>query len=507
MITKRRPKEEGSTLIVSVLVITILVLVVSAYYQSLVPRYRGTYQASSWQEALHGAEAGVDHTIRLLNGWTSSTADPDAYPWTSNGWTTTNATYALNGERTLNAANLPNLGGNNRVRVVRVAVDVYTREEIGTEPTRNPWFRIRATGRADLPGKVVSPDSRDTELRRMKLSAMNGTVPDPHVTRTVEAVMRPRYRFSRAITTVTDLALGNSNNWEVDSFDSADTGKSEPGTSAGGIYPASKPSEIQSNGGIASAEARPSSSPIGALIDGNGAVVKGDVQTFGGDDLDTVVHENVSGSQNMDQTRIKDDFDEEIPALTEPVWTTWTYQGNGPGAYLTGTKANPTRYSITSNLGTFAVTAPPAGTTGYIEIIVTGNLSTGNGGNAGITIPPNVYATIWVRGNVDFGNGEINADNSSSKVASHLSVIGTSTSASATYTASGNAEQVLTFYGPAYAATLSGTVETSGSFVVKSFRINGGGNGGFHYDEALGRAGPIAGWQVASYFEDTRGDL
>jgi hypothetical protein len=273
------------------------------------------------------------------------------------------------------------------------------------------------------------------------------------------------------------------------------------------VYPANKPAEIQSNGGIASAEARQSSSPIGALIDGNGAVVKGDVQTFGGDDLETVVHENVSGSQNMDQSRIKDDFDEEIPALTEPVWTAWTYQGNGPGSYLTGTKTAPTRYSITGNLGTFAVTAPAAGTTGYIEIIVTGNLSTGNGNGAGITIPPNVYATIWVRGNVDFGNGEINANNSSSQVASHLSVIGTSTAANATYTASGNAEQVLSFYGPAYAATLNGTVETSGSFVVKSFNINGGGNGGFHYDEALGKSGPIAGWQVASYFEDTRGDL
>jgi len=39
--------------------------------------------------------------------------------------------------------------------------------------------------------------------------------------------------------------------------------------------------------------------------------------------------------------------------------------------------------------------------------------------------------------------------------------------------------------------------------VVKSFSMKGG----FHYDEALGRGGIIAGWQVASYFEDTRGDL
>ena len=45
------------------------------------------------------------------------------------------------------------------------------------------------------------------------------------------------------------------------------------------------------------------------------------------------------------------------------------------------------------------------------------------------------------------------------------------------------------------------------SFVVKNFLINGGGGGGFHYDEDLGRNTPIAGWDVASYLEDSRGDL
>lgn len=503
----RFSKTQGGTLIMVLLIITVLSLVVAAYYQTLVPKYRGTYQASSWQEALHGAEAGADNVIRSLNTWATTTTDPDAYPWTSNNWTVTDPTYSQNGERTLDTASLPNLGGNNQIRVTKVSVDVYTREATGTTPTYNPWFRIRSTARANLPGKYVTSDSRDMQLRRMKLAAKNGGADDPYVTRTVEVVMRPRYRFSRAITSVTDLSLGNSNNWVVDSFDSGNTAKSEPGTAAGGVYPANTPSEVQSNGSIASAKARPSSDPYGALIAGNGAVVKGDVQTFGGDDLNTTVHENVSGSQNMDQSRITDDFDEQISALTEPVWTSWTYQGTGPSSYTTGTKANPNRYVITGNLGTFAVTAPATGTTGYIEIVVTGDLSTGNGNNAGITIPPNVYATIWVRGNVDFGNGNINSNSSSSKVASHLSVIGTSTSSSATFSASGNAVEDLTFYGPAYAATLNGTVETSGSFVVKSFSISGGGNGGFHYDEALGQGGTIAGWQVASYFEDTRGDL
>ena len=152
------------------------------------------------------------------------------------------------------------------------------------------------------------------------------------------------------------------------------------------------------------------------------------------------------------------------------------------------------------------MTAPASGT-GYIEIIVTGNLSTGNGGSAGITIPPTVNASIWVNGNIDFGNGEINSNGSSSKVASHLIVYGVSTAASPTFSASGNATQILALYAPSYSATLNGTVDTTGAFIVKNFSVNGGGNGGFHYDESLGKGGLIGGWDVASNFEDTRGDL
>ena len=146
-----------------------------------------------------------------------------------------------------------------------------------------------------------------------------------------------------------------------------------------------------------------------------------------------------------------------------------------------------------------------AGSTGYIEILVNGNLDIGNGGGAKVVIPPNAYATIYVDGNIDFGNGSVNADAASSKVASHLTVYGVH--ATGTYSASGNANAILAFYGPSYNVTLSGTVTTMGSIVSKSFSINGGGNGGFHYDEALGRSGDVAGWIVASYFDDARTDL
>ncbi len=499
----------ASTLVISLVVIACIGVSIAASFQSLVPKYRGTHQSIVWQETLHGADAGVELALDTLNTWTKSNKNPDTFPWTSNSWTITDSSnYSANGERTLASASLPVIGGPNNVRVTKIAVDVYTREGTGTSPNYNPWFRIRSTARADLPGKYVSSDSRDVELRRMKLAATTSAgIPDPHVTRTVEVVVRPRYRSRRAITSVNDVILGHSTGWEVDSFDSQDTLKSSAGTTAGGIYPGSSSSKVQTNGNVASAKQNPASSPYGPLIAANGALIRGDVKTNGGDDPATAAHENVSDSSRIDQSRILSDFNEEIQAPTAPTWTTTTYSGTLPASFVTGTKASPTRYNITGNLGTFAVTAPASTTTGYIEIIVSGNLSTGSGSGAGITIPPNVYANIWVQGNVDFSNAAINSTSTSSKVASRLSVYGVSTSSSATYVSSGNGVQILTFDGPNYSATLNGTVETTGSFVVKNFLINGGGGGGVHYDEELGRSAPIDGWDVASYFEDSRGDL
>jgi hypothetical protein len=231
--------------------------------------------------------------------------------------------------------------------------------------------------------------------------------------------------------------------------------------------------------------------------------VAGDVLTVGGDDPGTAAHENVSGSGGMDQNRIHDTFDEEIPPVAKPDWS--FVSGNPPGNTNFATGASPstrTRYIINGNLGAFAVTAPAVGSTGYIEILVNGNIDIGNGS---IVIPPNVNATIFVDGNIDFGNGNANSDGASSKVASHLTVYGVH--ANGTYVASGNGVDILSFYGPNYDVTLNGTVTTVGSIVGKSFSINGGGNGGFHYDEALGRGGDIASWVVASYFDDARTDL
>ena len=189
------------------------------------------------------------------------------------------------------------------------------------------------------------------------------------------------------------------------------------------------------------------------------------------------------------------------------MWNSTSAAPSGNTGFLTGTQSTPKRYIINGSLGGFTVTAPAAGSTGFIEIIVNGDLNTNIGALKNIVIPPNVYATIYVDGNIDLTNGLINATAQSSQVASRLSIYGVSTAANPTYVAQGNGVQILSFYGPRYAIDLNGTVTTVGSVVSKSFLISGGGNGGFHYDESLGRGGDIEGWEVASYFDDSRAGL
>ena len=66
------------------------------------------------------------------------------------------------------------------------------------------------------------------------------------------------------------------------------------------------------------------------------------------------------------------------------------------------------------------------------------------------------------------------------------------------------AEIAAVFDGPSYAVTLNGTAAWYGSVAAYSFAINGGGNGGFHYDESLGVVGYIRKFEIVSSFEDLR---
>src|SRR6266478_1291841 len=163
----QRTTETGSGLIIAAGAIALLSLMVGSYFLTLIPKYRSVHQSTSWREAQHAAQGGVNYALQTLNQFAASGADPDSYSWSSdwsgNSWSFTTA----EGDHILNNTALPVFGGRDNSGVSDLRVDVYTREP----GTNRPWFRIRSSGRADVPGKLVSADRRDADLRRMALGA------------------------------------------------------------------------------------------------------------------------------------------------------------------------------------------------------------------------------------------------------------------------------------------------------------------------------------------------
>ena len=526
----------GATVIIALGALVILAAVAATVLRTVVPRYHVSFQTAGWQEARLAAEAGLDLALERLNG---NVPDPAAATADWVGWKQSPSAAAKGPY--LARSNASAVGGaaaENSVLVSKpiyldnvnvssaagtvAAVDVqlWALYPSGPDNRNNVWFRVRSMGTASVPGpKRSAMDRMDTSLRRLSLYepmrprlAANDVlapteIPFPNASRIVEIIAKPMRPFGKAILTDAAMELGRSNGWEVNSYDSTDPLKSGPE----GTYPGDDSHKIQSNGDIASNQANPTSTPYGPLIDANGATVMGSVSTNGGDDPSTAVHENVSDASGIDSNRISDDYQD--PLSPPPLPTPHAYAPNpnystGVPFAASGSAGTDVFYRVAAKdptLGGFTVTG-----TGRITIILDGDWQIGSGGTRFVEIPPDVQATIYVKGNVDFGNSRVNTTEASSKIPGNLLIYGVpdrnadGTLPVRTLGVSGNAQVAAAFYGPSYNVTMSGTTDWFGAVAAQSFRVNGGGNGGFHYDEALGSAGFIKRFAITSYFEDAR---
>src|SRR5690606_3369796 len=100
--------------------------------------------------------------------------------------------------------------------------------------------------------------------------------------------------------------------------------------------------------------------------------------------------DNITG----DITSGYDNTMEVIPAPSYP-WATPSSK--------TDFAVNGTMYYTTPDLAGFKVSG-----TGKLVILVTGNWNTGSGNGSRVEIPDSVKVEVWVGGNIDFGNGDIN---------------------------------------------------------------------------------------------------
>jgi hypothetical protein len=539
---EKRLARNGSITLAALLSLVVLAVIAGSVLRTTMPRFHVTHHTAGWQEARLAAEAGVDLALDRLNRNTPNPA-LDTADW--RGWrrdATTVARGSMLARSNSSALTGLTAPGNaitatpsiflDNVNVspttgIAAAADVQLCALYpSTDPTRRDvWFRIRSMGTSAVPGpRRAAIDRMDTALRRLSLGStmrptlrkddvlVPTTVPFPNASRIVEVLAKPILPFARAILTDGDMELGSSSGWQVNSYHSGDPEKRTDGEI--GFYPGDSSPKIQGNGDIASNLTR---SDYGPLIQANGAVVLGEVSTNGGDDPATTVNENVANSGGIDPARIRDDFEETMEHMRAPVVGTDYNAANNPN-YANGhafsASGSPTTevfYRISSTnppLGAFRVTG-----IGRITIVIEGDWNIGSGEAAAIEIPPTVQATIFVKGNIDFNNGMVNTTPTSSNRATNLMIYGVPDPLpntnppvypTRTLNASGNPHIAAAFYGPSYNATVSGTAEWYGAVVSKSYFVNGGGSGGFHYDEALGSAGAIRRFEITSYFEDSR---
>ena len=480
-------KSQGSILVWTVLTITTLSLLIAEVIRVVSIKYQNAFQSTQWQDALLGAESGIDLAIvELRKGlypasiYGNMTPFPTISDTPAGSWDgAPTADGSTGGHETIT---IPNAGLANTSVTVDVRVDKPSSILDGSNGYQ--YYRIRSTGTLPITGPARVTDNKyDSNLRKLSLrwDRFAPGITDPHVSRTIEAVVKPVSTFDLAILSMTQLNLTDQN-IVIDSYDSRVDTKS-----TGGLYDVTK---RQQHGNIAT---------DGNLINAGNAQIYGDVATNSGTVTGTA---GITGQQRTDfyQPAISQETPTGFPGTVTTVDRNTTLSGAG------GTQLSPVRYTVNSvalnGNGNLTIGAPgdPAGS--YVEIYVTGSISVT--GNSQITLSPNVKAKIYFAGNVSVaGNGLVNSNNQPGD----LQLYGIKPPDGVTQTVSlgGNAQLTAAVYAPDANITVNGGGSTGhifGSFVGKTVVMNGVTN--LHYDEALSSGGRPTNYKIVSWFEDNR---
>jgi len=476
-----RRRLHGSTLAMALLAVFILSFSAATVFYYISNRYQTAFQSASWNEALVVAESGVDTAMQTLN---SSITSPNT-AWT--GWMPSDATTF---PKTYSGVLPPHTGDGNNKMYISVTVDQSVTDSAG-----NIWPRITSSGTAEVPGlsrvgyapaslSTAGAKSHNSLLRKLafKTDVTGHALHLPQTTRTVQAIAKPLSTgiFKRAATVQTSISMSGSA--VVDSFDSTN-----PAMSTNGQYDSAKQ---QSHGDIATNTDGSASDLKNTFVYGNASSNGGTIKNAG----------NVQGT-------VYNNFSSTIPPVSDPTFSTVVSSPtivNGGAVTLTaGTQSAPANYvlsklNVPAN-GSLTLAAPSPGQDSYINIWVTGDVTTN--GNGFITVSPGVHATIWVDGNVNVKGHAFDNENG---YAQYLQINGVTPADGSTnsYAVTGHAEFIGIVNAPAYKLTVSGGGDFVGAVIMNS--INFSGSAGFHYDESLAGMtnGSGAGYQVASWIED-----
>jgi hypothetical protein len=514
-------KEKGSVLITALMTITIITMICATSLFIASQNSNTGMQTAGWQQALTGAESGIDAAVRALNAYASPAAGVSpATAWSSAGWVragqsgtslpiaepsaspTTSATappdsshynYLPSSKLTVD---LPNAGGEGGAQVATwVTVDTAGMTT-GQDANQKQWYRVRSSAQTIYPSgsallKRVSSNRLDNDLRNSLMMHFNrdgGSTLGP--TRTIEVILKPLVNASGG---AGGLLLRNdldmSGGGTIDHFNS--------GTTATGTFLTS-PSTYRSTNynemlvGMINAD---SSDLKSTYVYGQLAY-----STTGAAPKNTT---NIQGTPKLTTP-----FSETMPTIIDPSGTPDATYAAGSPPFTTiaaGTKSHPKLVKITGNFTvpggqSVAITAGNAGAdNNYITFWVTGSYTTS--GTGFISQASGVKATWYVDGNITTsGSSYNNADG----LASEVTMYGVGGSSSK-FTISGGGNFIGSIIAPNYSGTISGSGSLVGQVIADNLTISGGAS--FHYDDALsnvvaGATAAVGNYAFASWFED-----
>ena len=484
--------EKGSVLMVSMMTITILTMICATSLYVTSQSGTTAMQTAAWQQALTGAESGVDKAIAALNTgvWTNwktvaTTTLPTSEPAAGTGSTTTGEpdsthySYFPSSQLSLTQAG-------EGATTVSTWATIDTAGMLSSQDSNgSQWYRVRATGQASLSGPArVSANKLDDNLRNtisLRFNRKGGNTLGP--SRTIEVILQPLSSnlFARALLMKNSINMSGGS--YIDSFKSTD-----PFKSTNGVY---DPAKRQSHGDVATLNS--TSSDLRSMYVYGGLSYSGPA---------------VRNTTNVQGT-ISTPYSSTITSPSDPVWTAGSYTTMANLASTqtinAGTKQNPLLIKVTGSMNLsganiLTLAAANSGTdNNYITIWIQGSMALS--GSAQLVQQSGVKVTFYVDKAINFSGGAVVNGNN---LASTLTINGTGDNIGDAQNAIMSGSQA--FYGvinaPSYNFDVSGSAVYSGAFIGNSINLSGGAS--IHYDEALksNGASAIGNYAFASWFED-----
>jgi hypothetical protein len=543
---------EGSVLIIALFTITILTLICATSLFVTSQNTSTGVQTAAWQQALTGAEMGIDAGVRALNQNGSSTANPwtnwklvtSALPSPSpsgspvQGFTyepTTNNGNASGPPTSSQYVYLPSSAPQMTVTyshsegTTSVSAWVTIDNPGGMSNANGAWYRIRSTGQATFKSnsvyKRVSNNRLDNDLRNtLALNSNRKGNSNPGPTRTIEVVVQPIPKSGGAPPISLANWLQMTGGGSVDAF-------SSPTGQYSSIY-------------------RDGSNPLLVAEGATGGQAKfantGQTYVYGGVSYSGTAPTNINAAgPPKDVTgQVSTPAVVNLPTPTDPSPVSgqsghysWTYQNPWSGVTSSYAFNSSTTYTgggglptNSSNVPVSSITASGTASSPAL-LIINGDFTVSGGtiftinpsttGSPPVTSPANSYLIVWVKGKFTTSGGGLISQGSGTNVTwivddditvsgdSYSNANGTAATDSFVgignhkFTDSGSAQFTGTVNAPGYDGTISGSGSYTGAFAGSTLTISGSGS--FHYDEALsgGASNPsIGNYAFASWFED-----